>query len=779
MNNRSTKKFLNKKYIMILIIILLSIISIYYFSNKNNNNINDIDDNNQSIENNIEGNKLLYEFNNNLIDSNEYIKQNIYYIYDKTLFNNKYGEISEVNINILFDRYYNELNDETKRLYFDFIGLSDLTFKDLSNNEIKPLSSENLNNSVINLDTNYSYNVVTSNLNTVNLSNKVSDDKTKNLDKVYLSPNKKFLLWYTTEGNSAVDKKIVENYSILLENIISKYDEIFNLKYKYESKIISTGSRYKDQINLLKKNNIDEKYMNESFHVYIYDINSDSTYGYYQDIHFNDSKLKEILRNIYYENDDKTIITPYIVLNSKKINENSSESIDVLSHELFHHYQNYVINNSTEYKKISDNLIGEATAQWAAAKITKNESKNTGLNLWVSNYFLHPNDILTTAYDKYGFQVGYALFKFLYSYENNVTDGLKKILNSIHYENGLKYLFDNSTNEEQNKIMQDLSLKNLNNDYPNNNYLPKNNDTVKLKSIITNELDYSKYPNVSTNISPIGIEYYLIDINSSKTFLIELSSDSLISINLIGLKKDKYEIIYSKNNINNKEIIDTNNIEDYDKLYISILNNDFINSSNYNIKISPGVVKNTMTFKTNYKNYKMHSISNISINGLKTTTIIDAIVDELHQKEYLETTTNFFGLNVKTESYVDFASGYTYNKIPFTNQWEKIKEDSTIVNLALIMDKFNNNGNISKINDNLYKVILSPDDIKKLGNADLKNYEINGNIYAMVTINDGYILKIEYDFSNLISEIDEFKMVMEFSDYNVAGDVNIPVDIIN
>lgn len=63
--------------------------------------------------------------------------------------------------------------------------------------------------------------------------------------------------------------------------------------------------------------------------------------------------------------------------------------------------------------------------------------------------------------------------------------------------------------------------------------------------------------------------------------------------------------------------------------------------------------------------------------------------------------------------------------------------------------------------------------------SSLGNYDLNGDIYVTVSVNAGYISKLEYDFSNLIAEINQFTMSIEFYDYNAAGDVNILISVMS
>lgn len=734
-------------FVIIAVLILLVIGSYMILQKPKDTNIQN--DNKNEPENEIVEieDQLWYDFNNGIINVDEYVRNCIYNQYDPSLLDEKYTPVSGLALNNIIDKYYDQLSEETIKLYLDYFSLSNLTFKiDNDTPTVKPLAS------------------------------RMSNKETTNLNKVHLSSKGNFLIWYTSSGESAVDFSIVERYAELLEDTILKYDEIFGTNYYFKASVISKGKRYEEQLEVLNYYNIDEKYMEDAMHIYIYDLKSKG--GEYNSTNEQNNKLIDFVNNLFNNgNEDGTIITPYIVLNSAVINSNEYDFASTVIHELFHHYQNYIINNTGTRKMVIDNIIGEATAQWAASKVAENNLKNNSLNIWASNYIKKTNVILTDMYSSEGHKVGYAMAKFMYSYENNVGNSKAKIFKSIHEENGLKYLHDNATLDERNKAMADLALKNLNHDYPNNNYLPKGNTTIIPKKEISDKSVFSD----NFNLSAIGIDYYLFNSNLKNNYNITITSDgNWASVYVIGLKNGKYEVLLSKNNINGNTSINTSDYKNYEKLYLVITNSDFDKSHDYKIDVKSSTIKNETTFNTNFNNYKIKATSTMVMYGMETISYIDGVVDELHQKEFLETTTTVMGFNVSTSTYVDFANGYTYTQNPLSNVWEKSEDATSLVDLSIFLDKFKENGSVTKVNANQYQVKLTEDDIKGLlkYNSNLNQYDLKGDIFATVHIKDNYVSKLEYDFSSLIDGIDKFTMEIEFYDHNQAGDVNIPTEVV-
>ena len=92
--------------------------------------------------------------------------------------------------------------------------------------------------------------------------------------------------------------------------------------------------------------------------------------------------------------------------------------------------------------------------------------------------------------------------------------------------------------------------------------------------------------------------------------------------------------------------------------------------------------------------------------GMESISYINGVVDELHQKEHLEVNTQVMGINVTTSSYVDFAKGYTYTKNPLYDTWEKSNEATSLIDLTIILNKFKENGSVTKVNSEKYLVKL-------------------------------------------------------------------------
>ena len=133
--------------------------------------------------------------------------------------------------------------------------------------------------------------------------------------------------------------------------------------------------------------------------------------------------------------------------------------------------------------------------------------------------------------------------------------------------------------------------------------------------------------------------------------------------------------------------------------------------------------------------------------------------------------------------YNDLESGYSYTYMtePYDDgTWYKDKGVSQLVDLEKILDQLINMKNVEKIDDSHYKVKMSNSDISGLmSSADVDSSMITGSILVDVYVENGYIKMLDYDFSDLISGLDSLKTTIKFSNYNKAGDVNIPQSVVD
>lgn len=204
-------------------------------------------------------------------------------------------------------------------------------------------------------------------------------------------------------------------------------------------------------------------------------------------------------------------------------------------------------------------------------------------------------------------------------------------------------------------------------------------------------------------------------------------------------------------------------------------NNNQNNTSS--TKTNPTNDKNNLV--TKFDNYNVDITMDIEVSGTKMVTTFTGTVDEKNQIEYLKANISMMGMSITTETYTDFKNGITYMSEPITGGWIKESESSQIVDLNSILDSLINMENVTKVDDNHFKVLITNNDIKGILEAsDVDFDDISGEISADVFTNNGYIDEIDYDFSNLVDAFEAFTLNMKISNYNSAGSVTIPDEVI-
>lgn len=545
-NDSHTKK-INKKLILIILSLLIIIAGII-------TSIIIIKGNKQQSDNNINiSYQLLKDYENGEITTDEYVRYSLYAEYDKSLLDKKYSNLSGSDVAIhtdeLIDKYYNELSDETLRYYINKVNLENITFE---------LDKENED----------SNKVAVSDV----LIDKVlaKGDKVTNLNKAILSKNGNFVVWYTTTGNSAISKDKAQKVADDIEKTVEKYDSLFGSEFKFESNVLSKGNKYKDQLKVLKAENIDSKYLESAMQIYVVDYNDDSKAKYITGSTF----LSESFTKLFGAGDKfGSVAFPYILLRPSSFS-NYEELAQLYNHELFHHYQHNILNGQEDLKISDDPYIVEATANWASSLVTNKTTSVGYLNEWAATARIFSSNLMSDEWVKeHGIgNVGYALFVYLNNYSNFVNNGTQKIIKSIYENDSLLYLEDNATKEELTKIQETIALNNLSQSYTNKNLLvdvSEDEYPIKLKGTITNNMSFD---NVRLNKG--AIDYYLLDISSDKEYEITLVRDNNnVMTTLIGKNGNKYELLQTSSIDKTNYIFNTNDYkDDYEKIYIAILN---------------------------------------------------------------------------------------------------------------------------------------------------------------------------------------------------------------
>lgn len=724
---------------------------------------------------------LQQEYDSGEIDINKYFQELVYYMYDQDKFDTKYQPVSTTFLynyqDTLIDiisNYKDQLDENTIKVFLDGITLSNVhlgkkTNAQLQSNIVDPVNERCSNNKCNHYESQNTFlGLVQSGEKNPTLTNseKNSDDgrnnKDHNLDKVYLTSNEHFLIWYTETGNDAITQEQLLNIANGLETTVSDYERIFNIKYKYtpnEDSFISP-----DTINakkILKENNIDDRKLNTAMSVYVYEcIGNDEFLGGYLNIE-NAGVVISLLDAIGWFENNGAVAFPYMLLNKTAFKEPDNLTA-IYRHELFHHFQHTYCNSQKTRCNTETNFF-EAMANFASSTTSK-ISTSTALNDHATKYTENINKHMLSL-------DGYYIFPYFYSY-TSIVDNWQEILLPAHIaKNPYKTITENTTTEELRNVINDVGYRMLTQNYP---YITlKQNKNIET----TYEIKLNQTHNFTINQSAINFIELL-----PATTTVEFENDNkYLTATLYGYKDGQYEKLSQFIDTRGLDELNTDNYLKYEKLYLMITNCDFKDTHSYKIITKNELKLENSIFVTSFKNYQIDMTTELEVYGATTQVKSTGVMDEAHQKQYMNISTTAMGMiTLNTEIYYDYATGYNYmSDLKNPNSWTKTKNISKVMDLSVIIDKLTSMQNVEKINNEYYKIKLTKKDIEGLmsmNNVDIST--ISGDIYVDVYLKDKYITKLFYDFTNLIPEFDKFVMTINFSNYDKAGDVEIPITII-
>lgn len=735
-------------FILFLVIIFLAFLIINKYTNIFNNKNSVVINNKEEIKYTNSYEHIKYDYEQKIISANEYLKEMYALEFDSDSLASKYKNdnnnyfltSNQLNIIDFIEKNYKKLDKDLVEKYARKKLLQDVQIK--------------------------SKNVSKSSSNIINLSKKDPEQVSSHvLDKARLSSNGRFLLWYTNTGNDSITENDVNVILTELENSVGDLEQLSKIKYSYDPYVDNKNlvGDYISATVVLQECNIPVDSIETAMSIYVYDTGSDVTLAQYTDTNLLSKYLNYAgLSSIRH---DGVINYPYIFMNKSRLNETDSLK-QVTRHELFHHLQHsYCKANGLDSCTYTEDEFIESYANYVSAVTGNYQSTKTYLNNWFGAYY---RDVSLNIEDEKGGSYGYAIYPYLYSY-SLMVDNSSEIFNKALLENEpLKYINKNTSKEKLKSTINDLALKFLSKSYKNNAFVAPSDDKLDIKG------DISKNDTYKYEINKGAIDYF--EVNKLSNIEISSSDYSYITFMLIGEKNNEYNVISSVSSKLKQNIYDLG----YDKVYLAVTNGNLDKKYNYQIKVTESKATNK-NYNTTYNNYNIEIISKISMKGASVITTSKGVVDEIHQKEYLEITTNTLGVAAITnKTYIDFNSGYSYTSVPFQeNMWYKDKNSQTKFDLGLILQKLKSSDNVEKIDDNHFKVKLSKSELQSVMKSisSKKMTIVKGmNIDVYTTGND--ISTIKYDFSKIIPGVDEFSSTVNFTNYNAAGDVEIPNEII-
>jgi len=768
-NGVEQKNVKNKSKLALFIVSALIIVLIgglayfginYFNKNKSVVNNNDNNDNNSFEEtkklNTLE--KLKIDYENGTLSVNDYFTQLVYLEFNSSELDSKYisdykYHISscELDTDEILEDFYDKLDQNIVKYYLTNKMMANVS---LSEESIAATPQSN-NNSIYEAKL---------------LDNKTDSKKVTNhyLNEVHLSSNGHFLIWYARYGLDGITEEQLNSISDGLEKSVIDYENYFKVYYSYRPYVDNKyfNDDYESAEEILKRNNLSTSLLYTAMSVYIYDTGSDSVLASYNDVK---KASKAINRSLLFDilDEDGIINYPYIIINRRGIGDNSDSLVQLYNHELFHHMQFLYCKSTSNERCTADTVFSEAMANFASSKVSSVDTTDNFLNNWAGIYTKNTSTKLFDIADKGG-SFGYAIFPYLYSYSTMSKDWVKVLMEAHNNINPFIYIQNNTSKDDLVNTINDLAYYTLSQKYDNNSLISNSGVSYKL------ELEDKNIYNLTINEG--SIDYFELD--SSTDLKVFTSGNNYLTFKVYGYKDGVYsELDSSFESIE----LDTAFYVRYDKFYLVVTNGDLTNTYDYTVSLENSKYLENSDFVTTFDNYNIETTINTKTSGIEVIQYSRGVVDELHQKEYLDFDTTTMGVTLSNKIYYDFNTGYTYLTQPYGGDvWWKEKGTSQMVDLGKILDKLVAMEDVTKISENYYKVKMSKDDIKGLVNSAKSNPSaIKGDVNIDVYTENGYIVKLEYDFTKMISGFDLFTATINFSNYDNAGDVEIPQTIVD
>ncbi len=533
-------------------------------------------------------NKLNIAYNKGEINTDFYILQTAYSIYDTDKLDKNYKSDNNfsppADIVSLFETHFDELSDETKEYILNKIFLTDVVIdtKETTNSSLdknKYFTSNRINASFSNnyfLSKTILSSIESSENTTTTEDTSGSYDLTV-LDKAVLSKNKRFLIWYTETGDAAVDGKEAIKMANEIEDISEKVSKFFGEEWSYEpwSNLDKLEATDIAQFDLLIKRKkvlddcgIDFSALNHSFNIYLYKSpKNDSSFARYtRKLSKFYETLNKLMISTNFTNEQRaqnskfanfySIYTPYITVQSNQTSDFENFS-GLIAHELTHHFQQLYYEKNDSPKTV-DKFTSETIANLVAASVTDSKSTNMLLNSH-SDYFTNNlNAVLTTIGN--GEENGYVEFIWAKSYIDKIENGFQYLKESLMQENPYPYLLDKA-GDNYKFVIEDLSEKLIIKNYDKNgfksNYFPfkLDNDMLDDKE---NKANYFATPDhINTFLQDKHYDLYKNSLNYHYIPKKDLRKNNpMIHINCNNLNENIFLKVYIKTK-KSYELIDT------------------------------------------------------------------------------------------------------------------------------------------------------------------------------------------------------------------------------
>lgn len=514
--------------------------------------------------------QLLQDLKDKVISMDEYLKNMLFAEYDQEYLSTRYYSLKRPEYSYDTDfiayTYESKITDTTMKYYLDRAILSGVTF-DLNKENVKKETGDI---------------VAFAGIDKVNAAD---FNKNINLNKVVLSGNGNFVIWYTTTGDSAITEQQAKSIADSLEYARYDYDKLYNRYFDYRAEFYNNGSVINAQTEVYQRYGIDPKYLKQAMQVYLVNYTETSSAKYI----VAGDKLTNIYNKFKEGDITGTIPGPYLIIKASDYNKSKERTMQIANRELFRYYQYNVYCPDADCIINDDPYYYDATASYASSIATEKYTYRGLLNEYAAFAREHASDLLSDPLiAKYGDRnIGNSLYLFLNYYAEIVPDGSKRIIDAIYQEKPFEYLEKKAGNKSLAEIQELLALEHLKQNNKNANLIA----SPDVSSNLTASQTFDGTSNVNQQvIEKFGVHYYILNVHDHE-YTIELGRNNAnIICLLVGVKDGNYTLL-SKASVSDINVqFNTANYKTetggrYSQFYIIIGNSSIVNRNVFSLDL--------------------------------------------------------------------------------------------------------------------------------------------------------------------------------------------------
>ncbi len=507
--------------------------------------------------------QLLIDLKDKVITVDEYFKNLLFAEYDKEYLSNRYYSLkrSEIPLDTDFiaSTYVNKITDIILNYYLNRVLLTGITFDVSQENP-----EEKKGDVVAFADTVY------------------ASDFTKkiNLNRLVVSGNGNFVIWYTTTGSSAITEGQAREIANELEQSRYEYDKMYNHFYSFKPEFVNEGTIRDAQLKVYAENGISSNYLNNAMQVYVANYTESAAAKYVVG-----DNIIELYDKFQYGSQEGSIPGPYLLIKASSYNESKERTMQIVNRELFRHYQYNVYCPDQTCLINDDPYYFDAMANYASAVATKKYSYKGFLNDWSAFARNHSGDLLSSeVIEKYGNKnISSALYLYLYFYAKTVPEGNRKIIDALYSKNPFSTLEKEASDKQLSEMIQTMAMEYINQSSSNANLVASPEVESKIKAID----QFDGPANVDEReIEKLGIEYYVLKKNTNDNFAIEFGrGNSKLTCILVGVDNGKYNMV-ARAPVGDVNVqFNTKNYTQYSEYYIIVANSSILEKNVYSLDI--------------------------------------------------------------------------------------------------------------------------------------------------------------------------------------------------